>query len=82
MERIVLVSQSALSLRGNLDYNRIPPNLGYPFDRFEEGQWYHPQSVTADYLDWIYRESERRFGKINVRNRHSWYMKHGFLPIW
>lgn len=77
---VKLVSESVLSYhpgtpegRGKkLDFNRTPPNLGHPWNRFEEGQWYHPQHVTAAYLEKIFAASEQRFSQALVRNRHSW----------
>ena len=84
---IVLVSESALSYhpgtptgRGqSLNFNRTPPNIGHPFNRFEEGQWYHPDHVTAQYLDNILKMSETRFKDVMVRYRHSWHADHGYL---
>jgi radical SAM superfamily enzyme YgiQ (UPF0313 family) len=47
---IKLVSESVLSFhpgtaagRGKVreGFHRVPPNLGFPFNEFEEGQWYH-----------------------------------------
>lgn len=83
---ITLVSESVLSFHPGTpagshlkeSFDRVPPNRGYPFDRFEEGQWYHHDFVTADYLDKICRWSEQRFGRVMVRNRHSWYAEHGY----
>jgi radical SAM superfamily enzyme YgiQ (UPF0313 family) len=73
---IRLVSQSVLSLHPgtpagrNLEgsFDRIPPHQGFPFDRFEEGQWYHLPHVTGAHLEWIAAESERRFGQALVRS--------------
>jgi radical SAM superfamily enzyme YgiQ (UPF0313 family) len=72
-----LVSQSVLSLHPGtpagqkLDqpFDRIPPHRGFPFDQFEEGQWYHPPHVTAAELEWIAAESHRRLGTALVRQR-------------
>jgi len=77
---IQLVSESALSFHPGtpegrnqkLSFNRKPPHIGFPWNRFEEGQWYHPEHVTADYLEEIAAMSEERFSKVLVRNRHSW----------
>lgn len=82
---IKLVSESVFSLhpgtpagRGSAGiFNRVPPNYGYPYNRFEEGQWEHPSHVTAAYLEKILRSSEERFGHAMVRNRHSWYSQNG-----
>jgi len=84
---ICLVSESALSLHPGTpigaalaeSFNRIPPHTGFPFNRFEEGQWWHPEHVTAKYLERIFRMSEDRFGSTMVRNRHSWYAKQGHI---
>ena len=62
-----------------LNFNRTPPNQGSPFNKYEEGQWYHPEHVTASYLDRIATLSEEMFGDKMVRRRHSWYAEHGFL---
>jgi len=80
---IKLVSESVLSYhpgtpggRGKAGrFDQIPPNRGFPFDRFEEGQWYHPAHVTPNYLEAILMSSEKRFGDVMVRNRHSWYAR-------
>ncbi len=82
-----LVSESVLSFHPGTPagralagtFSRTPPNQGFPFDRFEEGQWWHPRHVTASYLEGILRESEERFGTAMVRNRHSWYAKNGYI---
>lgn len=76
---IRLVSQAILTFhpgtpfRNHLSqgFNRVPPNIGYPFNRFEEGQWYHLPHVTGADLEWIDKETERRFGMVLVRGRHS-----------
>jgi radical SAM superfamily enzyme YgiQ (UPF0313 family) len=60
-------------------FNRTPPNKGFPFDRFEEGQWYHAPHVTGGYLERIYEMSRKRFRHAMVRERHSWYAKKGYL---
>lgn len=86
---IRLVSESVLSLHpGTVEgaalisgFDRTPPNQGFPYTRFEEGQWYHPKNVTGDYLNKIAELSENRFGKVLVRNRHSWYRKEGLLTF-
>jgi len=83
---IKLVSESVLSYHPatpagkNLKqgFNCPPPNQGFPFNKFEEGQWYHPEHVTAEYLKKILRLSEEKFSKAMVRKRHSWYATHGF----
>lgn len=81
---IKLVSESVLSYHpGTLagsgkvvdGFHRAPPHIGRPWNRFEEGQWYHPDHVTANYLDKILGESEKRFSEVMVRNRHSWYAR-------
>ena len=84
---INLVSESVLSYHPgtplarnmNLDFNRTPPHQGFPFDRFEEGQWYHPQHVTADRLEKIYCLSFSKFREYLVRERHSWVERQGLL---
>jgi len=84
---IVLVSESALSYHPgtptgkgqSLNFVRTPPNIGHPFNRFEEGQWYHPKHVTAPYLDNILEMSEARFKEVMVRHRHSWHADQGYL---
>lgn len=84
---IRLVSESVLSYHPGtpaarnqrLCFDRSPPNQGYPFNQFEEGQWEHPPHVTADYLEWILRLSEARYGPVMVRNRHSWYAREGYV---
>lgn len=83
---IVLVSESVLSyhpgtpegLGKDLEFNRTPPNIGHPFNRFEEGQWFHPNHVDRNYLENILKMSSERFGKQTVRNRHSWYASQGY----
>ncbi len=85
---IKLVSQSVLTLhpgtplgqRSRVMYDRPAPNRGYPFDRFEEGQWEHLPHVTSDYLEDILHRSEERFAGMLVRNRHSWYARTGLVP--
>jgi radical SAM superfamily enzyme YgiQ (UPF0313 family) len=84
---IRLVSESVFSLHpGTPDGKTLvsgfdcpPPHRGYPFDRFEEGQWYHAPHVTPDYLHKICVLSEQRFGHAMVRNRHSWYRQTGIV---
>ncbi len=85
---IKIVSQSALSYHPGTalgekvvseGFVRTPPNQGYPFDRFEEGQWYHPPYVTPKYLEKILKASEQKFGPFLSRNRHSWYAKRGLV---
>ncbi len=84
---IKLVSESILSYHPgtpagkniNRRFNRTPPNKGFPFDRFEEGQWYHSPHVNPKYLEKILKMSEERFGDVMVRNRHSWYAQKGYL---
>ena len=83
---IILVSESVLSYHPgtpagqgkNLEFNRTPPNQGYPFNRFEEGQWYHPEHVNQKYLETILKLSQDKFEKVMVRNRHSWYAQQGY----
>ncbi len=73
---IKLVSQSILTFRPatpfgcNLKegFDRVPPNRGYPLDRFEEGQWYHLEPAGAPGLDWILKEAEQRFKSVLVRS--------------
>lgn len=80
---VKLVSESVLSFhpgtpegRGKtMNFNCIPPHTGYPWNRFEEGQWHHPESVTEQYLENILQRSERRFSQALVRNRHSWTVR-------
>jgi radical SAM superfamily enzyme YgiQ (UPF0313 family) len=80
---IKLVSESVLSFHPgtpegrdkNYSFDRTPPNLGYPWNRFEEGQWYHPDHVTPQYLEKILIASQERFSYALVRNRHSWVKK-------
>ncbi len=82
-----LVSESVLSFHPatpagkslRQGFNRTPPNQGFPFNRFEEGQWYHPEHVTAEYLEKILKMSEEKFSKAMVRNRHSWYAAQGLI---
>jgi hypothetical protein len=84
---IVLVSESILSFHPGtgigkhirLDFNRTPPNIGYPYNKFEEGQWYHPKHVNQAYLEKILQLSEERFKEVMVRNRHSWYANQGYI---
>lgn len=74
---IELASMSALSLhpgtpegaRHHGVYHGPPPHTGYPWDRFQEGRWYHPSHVTADYLAWIDQEATRRIGASLMRSR-------------
>ncbi|MFC1697030.1 hypothetical protein ACFL1H_01745 [Nanoarchaeota archaeon] len=74
---IVLVSESVLSYHPGsvegrkIDFNSVPPNQGFPFNRFEEGQWYHPEHVTKDYLNNILQMSEDRFKNVMVRSSNS-----------
>jgi radical SAM superfamily enzyme YgiQ (UPF0313 family) len=80
---IKLVSESVLSFHPgtpegrdkNYSFDRTPPNLGYPWNRFEEGQWYHSAHVTPQYLEKILIASQERFSYALVRNRHSWVKK-------
>lgn len=84
---IILVSESVLSYHPGtpagqtlrLSFNRTPPNAGHPFDKFEEGQWYHPKHVNQEYLDSILQQSQNMFENAMVRNRHSWYAEQGLL---
>jgi len=84
---IKIVSQSALSYHPGTvlgevvsgGFVRTPPNQGYPFDRFEEGQWYHPPHVTTQYLKKILDVSEQKFSPVLSRNRHSWYAQKGLV---
>ena len=84
---IRLISESLLSYHlatpigknKHLNFNRTPPNLGFPFNRFEEGQWYHSNHVTAPYLEKILEKSEARFKNQMIRNRHSWYAQQGYV---
>ncbi len=87
--RIRLVSESVLSFHPGtpaatgqkVRFDRTPPNRGFPFNRFEEGQWYHPTHVTAGYLEWLLRESHERFGHVLVRERHSWHRRRGLVIV-
>jgi radical SAM superfamily enzyme YgiQ (UPF0313 family) len=84
---IRIVSESIFSFHpgtpaGNdtkIGFDRTPPNKGFPFDRFEEGQWEHHEHVTGNYLERILRLSEKQFGNVMVRNRHSWYANKGYV---
>ena len=84
---IHLVSESVFTLHPGTaagkslvaPFDRPPPHTGFPFDRFEEGQWYHAPNVSHAYLERISEMSQKRFGGVLVRNRHSWYRKHGLL---
>ena len=51
-----------------LDFDRGPPNLRWPFTGFEEGSWYHPKHVTADYVKDILVRANEKFGHRLVRN--------------
>lgn len=34
---------------GRIDYGGEPPHAGHPWNCFEEGMWFHPDSFTEDY---------------------------------
>lgn len=78
---IILVSESIYSYHpGSIYskkerylYDRVPPNNEYPFNRFEEGQWYHLDFVDKEYVESLIKDSEKIYGDVLVRNRHSWY---------
>lgn len=48
----------------------VPPNIGHPWDCFEEGMWYHPESFTEDYA-WkiVYKISDNLPPHVLVRNK-------------
>ena len=56
-------------------FYQTPPNLGEPWNKFEEGQWYHYSNFTSDYAWKILEDAEIRFKKQMVRNRHAWIKK-------
>lgn len=47
------------------------PHIGDPWNRFEEGQWYHYPDLTEDYVRDILQDAEACFGKQMARNRHN-----------
>lgn len=51
----------------DFDFNRPPPHLREPFTGFEEGSWFHPDHVTADYAGAILGQAKVRFGDRLVR---------------
>lgn len=51
-----------------LKYDCEPPNLGSPWDSFEEGQWYHPSWVTLDRVVFVEERVQHRLGHRMVRN--------------
>lgn len=77
---VKMVSEAVLSyhpgtpdgLNRQCEFNRKPPHIGYPWNRFEEGQWYHPPHVTEDYLENIIGISNAAFAGSMHRNGHSW----------
>lgn len=48
--------------RTDLDFANPIVHRGYPWNRFEEGESYHPDGVTHDMATMIIEESLRRFG--------------------
>jgi radical SAM superfamily enzyme YgiQ (UPF0313 family) len=51
-----------------LRYDCEPPNLGTPWNNFEEGQWYHPSWVTEEKVQWISDLSNQIISSKLVRN--------------
>ncbi|MFA6039401.1 MAG: B12-binding domain-containing radical SAM protein [Candidatus Peribacteraceae bacterium] len=54
-----------------LQYDREPPNQGAPWHFFEEGQWFHPNWVTSDCVEYIYRKAQELIGHRLVRNMYK-----------
>ena len=52
-------------------FHQTPPHLGDPWNRFEEGQWYHYPDLTEDYIRDILQDAEACFGRQMARNRHN-----------
>lgn len=42
-----------------IDFNRTPPNNGFPWDAFEEGTWFHPKHVTREHLLYILNQAKK-----------------------
>lgn len=65
---------SALTRRDSasswIDYSVPPPNTGHPWDCFEEGMWYHPESFNEEYAWKVVREiSSKLPAPVLVRNK-------------
>ena len=55
------------TLLQDFDFSTAPPNLTEPFTDFEEGSWFHPDHVTAEYAGAVSAEARDRFGDRLVR---------------
>lgn len=65
---LTLGAKQGKKMQKVLRFDQEPPNQGEPWDCFEEGQWFHPPWVTADRVNYIYRQAEKIIGKKLVRN--------------
>lgn len=65
---LTLGTKQGKEMQKVLRFDQGPPNPGEPWDYFEEGQWFHPPWVTAERVDYIYRQAEKIIGKKLVRN--------------
>ncbi len=49
-----------------LDFRNPIVHRGYPWNRFEEGESYHPQGINDEMAEFIIKESVQRFGEYLV----------------
>jgi len=54
------------SSHADIDFRNPIVHRGYPWNRFEEGESYHPQGISPEIADFIIRESVKRFGEYVV----------------
>jgi radical SAM superfamily enzyme YgiQ (UPF0313 family)/selenocysteine lyase/cysteine desulfurase len=50
----------------SIDFRNPIVNTGFPWNRFEEGESYHPKGIDADLATFIVDEATRRFGEFLV----------------
>lgn len=65
---LTLGKKEGKSVHPLLSFNREPPNQGYPWNCFEEGQWFHPPWLSVKWVEYILSVAEERIGHKLVRN--------------
>ena len=65
------ITKQAKDAGVQLDFNNPTPNRGFPWNRFEDGQGFHPENVTADFAEQIVEQSVNKLGPYLLKGNVS-----------
>jgi len=63
-----LLGRDGRKVHQRIRFDCPPPNMGSPWSAFEEGQWWHREEVTPEWVEWILQAAEERVAPLLVRN--------------